>query len=235
MLYTDLKRRFAAGRHLLRADGAGDGRYARPVENSGEIRLGYRTDAPPLAFNDEEGQATGYSVDLCRRIATAVKDELKLGDLKVTFVPLTSAERIDAIVKNRADIECGATTITLSREEKVDFTVMTFVTGGSVLSLAVRNRRRCGGGWEVRGCCHRHDFGSGAQDPPEEPDRRENGHGCESRGGHEAAGCRAGRCFRLDQIVIIGLIIRSADPGIYAWSVTCSPTSPTASSSGATI
>ena len=109
------------------------------IKKSGEIRIGYRTDAPPLAFNDASGQAAGYSVDLCKRIATAVKEELKLADLKVTFVPLTSADRLDAIVKNKADIECGATTITLSRQEKVDFTLMTFVTGGSLLSLADSN------------------------------------------------------------------------------------------------
>jgi ABC-type amino acid transport substrate-binding protein len=109
------------------------------IRKSGEIRIGYRTDALPLAFNDSSGQPAGYSVDLCRRIATAVKDELKLADLKVTFVPLTSAERMDAVVKNKADIECGATTVTLSREEKVDFTLMTFVTGGSLLSLASSN------------------------------------------------------------------------------------------------
>jgi glutamate/aspartate transport system substrate-binding protein len=106
------------------------------IRKSGEIRLGYRTDAPPMSFNDASGQASGYSVELCRRIATAVKEELKLGNLKVTFVPLNSEERIDAIVNNKADIECGATTITLSRAAKVDFTSMIFVTGGSLLSLA---------------------------------------------------------------------------------------------------
>jgi len=109
------------------------------IKKSGEIRIGYRTDAPPLAFTDASGQATRYSVDLCKRIATAVKEELKLADLKLTFVPLTSADRLDAIVKNKADIECGATTVTLSRAEKVDFTLMTFVTGGSLLSLANSN------------------------------------------------------------------------------------------------
>jgi glutamate/aspartate transport system substrate-binding protein len=106
------------------------------IRKSGEIRIGYRTDAPPLAFNDASGQAAGYSVDLCKRIATAVKEELKLADLKVTFVPLTSADRLDAIAGNKADIECGATTVTLSREKTVDFTLMTFVTGGSLLSQA---------------------------------------------------------------------------------------------------
>src|SRR5215469_16139977 len=106
------------------------------IKKAGEIRVGYRTDAPPLSFNDTSGQAAGYSVELCRRIAAAVKDHLKLNDLKTTLVPLTSEDRIDAIVNNRADIECGATTITLSRSEKVDFTLMTFVTGGGFLTLA---------------------------------------------------------------------------------------------------
>jgi ABC-type amino acid transport substrate-binding protein len=106
------------------------------IRKSGEIRLGYRTDAPPMSSNDANGQAVGYSVDLCRRIATAVKEELKLANLKVTMVPLSNEERIDAIVADKADIECGATTITVSRRQKVDFTSMTFVTGGSLLSLA---------------------------------------------------------------------------------------------------
>ena len=106
------------------------------IKKSGEIRLGYRTDAPPLSFNDSSGQPAGYSVELCRRIAVAVKEHLKLKDLKTTLVPLTSEDRIDAIINNRADIECGATTITLSRAEKVDFTLMTFVTGGGLLTLA---------------------------------------------------------------------------------------------------
>jgi ABC-type amino acid transport substrate-binding protein len=106
------------------------------IRKSGEIRLGYRTDAPPMAFNDEDGQPGGYSVELCRRIAAAVKEKLGLSELKITFVPLKTEERIDAIVNNKADIECGSTTMTLSRQEKVDFTSMTFLTGGSVLSLA---------------------------------------------------------------------------------------------------
>ena len=106
------------------------------IRKSGEIRLGYRTDAPPMSFNDANGQAAGYSVDLCRRIATAVKEELKLASLKITMVPLSTQGRIDAIVNNKADIECGATTMTVSRRQKVDFTAMTFVTGGSLLSLA---------------------------------------------------------------------------------------------------
>jgi ABC-type amino acid transport substrate-binding protein len=106
------------------------------IKKSGEIRLGYRTDSPPLAFKDSSGQPSGYSVELCQRIAAAVKDQLKLNELKTTFVALTSENRLDAVTSGRVDIECGATTMTLARAEKVDFTLMTFVTGGAILSRA---------------------------------------------------------------------------------------------------
>ena len=121
---------------LVAACDSGKGGTLDQIMKSGEIRLGYRTDAPPLSFNDTSGQPAGYSVELCKRVAAAVKDHLKLKELKTTLVPLTSEDRIDAIINNRADIECGATTVTLSRSEKVDFTLMTFVTGGGLLTLA---------------------------------------------------------------------------------------------------
>ena len=106
------------------------------IKKTGEIRLAYRTDSLPLAFNEPSGQPSGYSVELCRRIAAAVKETLKLDDLKTIYVPVTPEDRVDAIVSGKADIECGSTTMTLSRREKIDFTLMTFVTGGSLLTLA---------------------------------------------------------------------------------------------------
>lgn len=105
------------------------------IKKSGEFRIGYRTDARPLSF-EQNGQAAGYSVDICKRVASAVRDHLKLADMKVTYVPVTSDNRFDAVAKGDIDIECGSTTINLSRQEKVDFTMMTFVTGGTVLSLS---------------------------------------------------------------------------------------------------
>ncbi len=105
------------------------------VADRGEFRIGYRTDARPLSF-EENGEAAGYSVDFCRRIAAAVREHLSLADMRVTYVPLTTENRIDAVVDGDIDIECGATTVTLGRQERVDFTLMTFVTGGTILSMA---------------------------------------------------------------------------------------------------
>ena len=106
------------------------------ISRTGEFLIGYRTDASPLSYENAEGQPSGYSVDLCRRIAAGVKAHLGKGKIETKFVRVTSDERISAIVTGKIDIECGSTTITLSRQEQVDFTLSTFVTGGSVLSLA---------------------------------------------------------------------------------------------------
>ncbi len=105
------------------------------IRERGELRIGYRADARPLSF-EENGTAAGYSVDLCRRIAAGIGEQLSLPAMKATYVRVTVDNRFDALVKGDIDIECGATTITLGRLEQVDFTLMTFVTGGSFLSKA---------------------------------------------------------------------------------------------------
>jgi ABC-type amino acid transport substrate-binding protein len=105
------------------------------IRERGEIRIGYRADARPLSF-EEGGAAAGYSVDLCRSIAAGIGQQLSLPAMKATYVRVTGENRFDALVKGDIDIECGATTITLGRLEQVDFTLMTFVTGGSFLSKA---------------------------------------------------------------------------------------------------
>jgi len=105
------------------------------VAETGEFRIGYVPDAPPLSFLDGENNVVGYSIDLCRRIASAVRDELGLEKIEIVFTPLVSMEdRIRAVENGDIDIECGSTTVTLSRRERVDFTLMTFITGSAVLS-----------------------------------------------------------------------------------------------------
>jgi ABC-type amino acid transport substrate-binding protein len=105
------------------------------IAETGEFRIGYVPDAPPLSFEDDDGNIVGYSIDLCRHIASAIRFELGLEKLDVTFTPLVAIEdRISAIESGTVDIECGTSTVTLSRRERVDFTLMTFITGSAVLS-----------------------------------------------------------------------------------------------------
>ena len=105
------------------------------IVESGKFRIGYVPDAAPLSFHDSYGTPVGYSIDLCRFIAAAIRDEYELESLDIEFTPLESIEdRLSAVEKGKVDIECGATTVTMTRRERVDFTLMTFITGAAVLS-----------------------------------------------------------------------------------------------------
>lgn len=109
------------------------------IAQTGQLRIGYVPDAPPLSFRNGDGDAVGYSIDLCRHIASEVRDELGLTKIDITFTPLvTMEERLRAVENGEVDIECGATTVTLSRRGRVDFTLMTFITGSAVLSSKAR-------------------------------------------------------------------------------------------------
>ena len=108
------------------------------VKKSGKIRIGYRKSLPPMSALNKDGIPEGYSIDLCQLIADDV--EKKIGkDIKIEYVPVTSADRFQALSDNRIDILCGATTKTLSRGELVDFTQLTFVTGASFMTLKSTN------------------------------------------------------------------------------------------------
>ncbi len=43
------------------------------IKQTNRLRIGYRSDARPLSYKDESGNAAGYSVALCQQIADAIK------------------------------------------------------------------------------------------------------------------------------------------------------------------
>jgi ABC-type amino acid transport substrate-binding protein len=111
-----------------------DGTLER-VADSGVFTIGYVPDAPPMSFDGDDGKPTGFSIALCQHVANAVKEATGLENLEIRYVPLISPEdRMAAVESHAIDIECGTTTVTLSRRERVDFSLMTFITGAAVLS-----------------------------------------------------------------------------------------------------
>jgi glutamate/aspartate transport system substrate-binding protein len=105
----------------------------KKIKDSGTIKIGFRENSTPFSFLGPDQKPVGYSIDLCERIARAVQQEVKLADLKIQFVPVTVENRVDAVANGTVDIECGSTTTTLGRQEKVDFTSLTFIDGGGFL------------------------------------------------------------------------------------------------------
>lgn len=105
----------------------------KKVKDSGTLTIGFRENALPFSYVGSDGTPAGYSIDLCNQIVQAVGQELGLTSLKVQYVPVTPDTRVDAVASGAVDIECGTTTASLTRQEKVDFTLLTFVDGASLL------------------------------------------------------------------------------------------------------
>jgi glutamate/aspartate transport system substrate-binding protein len=103
------------------------------IKKTGVVRIGYRDASIPFSFLDRAGRPIGYSIDLCGAIVEEIGRTLDRDDLKVEFVKVTSEDRLDAVVDNRIDLECGSTTNNLERRKRVDFSPMIFVSGTKVM------------------------------------------------------------------------------------------------------
>jgi len=106
------------------------------IKKQGAITLGYIDGAAPFSYADASGEPQGYSVDLCRAVAEGIKAQLKRADLKTRWVKLTIQNRLDAVRRGRVALECSTTTWTLGRQALVDFSLIIFVDGASILAKA---------------------------------------------------------------------------------------------------
>jgi ABC-type amino acid transport substrate-binding protein len=106
------------------------------IRGRGAIIIGYRADAAPFSSLGSDGKPQGYAIDLCDRIAGAVKAQLNLPKLQVRYAAVTAQNRISKLRSGAIDIECGTTTRTISRQAQVDFTLFTFLTGTDLLVQA---------------------------------------------------------------------------------------------------
>ena len=125
----------AFGATLLLAVGA-QAQTLERVRTSSTFKIGFREDAEPFSFKDRQGEPAGFSIELCRLIATQVRQTLGLDELTIEYVPLGTEDRFQAVRDGRIDILCSADTVTLSRRELVDFSLFTFLDGAAVLLRA---------------------------------------------------------------------------------------------------
>jgi glutamate/aspartate transport system substrate-binding protein len=105
----------------------------KKIKESSTFTLGYLTSAPPFSFPGPDKRPVGYSIDLCTHIASRIQQQLGV-NLKLNWVPVTTENRLEMVASGKVDIECGTSTASLSRQERVDFSLMTFVDGGGLLT-----------------------------------------------------------------------------------------------------
>src|SRR5258706_212037 len=103
------------------------------IKETRQIRMGYFEGSAPFSSTGTDKSPQGYSVELCERVAAGIQRQIGLPQLKALWVPLALKDRIEAIRSGRIDIECGTTTWSFSRQQLVDFSLITFVDGASLL------------------------------------------------------------------------------------------------------
>jgi ABC-type amino acid transport substrate-binding protein len=103
------------------------------LKSGGKLVLAHRESSVPFSYYDADKKPVGYALDLCIKLAEAVRKKLNLSKMDVEYLAVTPANRIDTIAQGKADLECGSTTNNKERREKVAFTVPHFITGARLL------------------------------------------------------------------------------------------------------
>jgi ABC-type amino acid transport substrate-binding protein len=106
------------------------------IKAEGRIVLAHRESSVPFSYLDANGKPVGYAVDLCRKLAEAVRTKLGMASLNVVMLQVTPANRIQTIAEGKADLECGSTTNNAERRQTVAFTIAHYVTGARYLVRA---------------------------------------------------------------------------------------------------
>lgn len=109
-----------------------DGRL-KTIAATKTITIAYRADATPFSFMDDKKLVGGFSIDLCKRVVNSIERQLNLQGLQIRWLPVTTQTRFDAVAKGQADMECGSSTVTLSRLKQVDFSSYIFIASTGLL------------------------------------------------------------------------------------------------------
>src|SRR4051812_34609341 len=59
------------------------------------IAIAYRSDATPFSFLNENKEAIGYTIDICKAVVASLEKQLNIAGLKVQWVPVTAQSRFE--------------------------------------------------------------------------------------------------------------------------------------------
>jgi len=116
------------------------------VKARGHINCGVSEGVPGFSNPDSDGVWTGLDVDMCRAVSAAIFGD---GD-QIKFIPLSSKQKILAVVTGQVDLTSRTTTWTMKRDTKegVDFTTVVFYDGQGFMtrkSLGINSAKELDG------------------------------------------------------------------------------------------
>lgn len=108
-----------------------DGPVIQRIRDKQTLTIAYDPNQAPFSLIGDDGQPTGYTVDLCRIVASQLVTQLNMGILDVRWIKTNSRSRFDAIESGEADLECSASSNTLERQRQMAFSLTTFIQGAT--------------------------------------------------------------------------------------------------------
>lgn len=98
------------------------------IEKTGKVAMAFREGSVPFGYMNEKGEWVGFGLDLGYEIVHALSAKFNK-EITLEKIPMTPQTRIPLVANGTVDIGIGSTTITLAREEAVDFSLPYFLTG----------------------------------------------------------------------------------------------------------
>ena len=105
------------------------------ITETGTIRIGYSPDSAPFSYLDADDTIVGYSIDLCKRVAELLQQQLGLAKLDIAYVRRTPSDRVALLKNGDIDIECVASTNNAERRNSVAFSYPHFLTAVQFIAL----------------------------------------------------------------------------------------------------
>jgi glutamate/aspartate transport system substrate-binding protein len=124
---------FLATAAVAQTPGQGLSPTLAAIKKDHVVRLGYRESSPPFSFMDPSNRPIGYSLELCEAIVEEIGIEVDDANLRIDYVKVTSDDRIQAVLQNKIDLECGSTTANAERAKQVAFSPLMFVAGTKLM------------------------------------------------------------------------------------------------------
>jgi glutamate/aspartate transport system substrate-binding protein len=103
------------------------------IRETREVIIAHRDASIPFSYLDDKKIPVGYAVELCQKLVKAIEQELKIPNLTIKYLAVSSASRIPAIVEGKAAMECGSTTNNAERRKLVDYTIAHFISSSKFL------------------------------------------------------------------------------------------------------
>jgi len=110
-----------------------DAQTLEKIAGSNKITVSYREAAVPFSYLIGPAKPTGFAVELTEAIVDDVRQQLRMPNLEVAYMPVSAQNRIPLLVNGTYDLECGSTTNTSARGKEVAFSISHFYTGTRLL------------------------------------------------------------------------------------------------------